>query len=176
MAIATCVTTICSNPLSACSRRDLAGGDGSELGKGGGRGKIQALHSSAALACNFFDYWRGRDLGLLSRALGISVRLCAVAFEQKFPTRLGGIAPNLDVVLYGCDGSLFAVESKFTEPFTKSKTKCFLKPPDLRQGGEHSSGLRRWPVAQAAWNVTFRNSAGASRCSRRSAITRRASA
>jgi hypothetical protein len=115
-------------PLSACSRRDLGAGDGSELGKGGGRGKIQALHSSAALACNFFDYWRGRDLGLLSQALGISARLCGVAFEQKFPTRLGGIAPNLDVVLHGCDGSLVAIESKFTEPFTKSKTKCFLKP------------------------------------------------
>ena len=32
------------------------------------------------------------------------------------------------------------------------------------------------PTAHAAWNVTLRNSAGASRCSRRSAITRRASA
>lgn len=51
-----------------------------------------------------------------------------MAFEQKFPTRLGGIAPNLDVVLYGCDGSLVAIESKFTEPFTKSKTRCYLKP------------------------------------------------
>jgi hypothetical protein len=30
----------------------------SELGENGGRGKIQALHSSSALVCNFFDYWR----------------------------------------------------------------------------------------------------------------------
>jgi hypothetical protein len=115
-------------PLSACSRRDIGAGDGSELGKGEARGKIQALHSSAALACNFFDYWRGRDLGVLARGLGLSTRLCGLAFEQKFPTRLGGIAPNLDVVLYGCNGSLIAIESKYTEPFIKSKAKCFLKP------------------------------------------------
>ena len=115
-------------PLSACSRRDIGAGDGSELGKGGARGKIQALHSSAALACNFFDYWRGRDLGVLARSLGISTRLCDMAFEQKFPTGLGGIAPNLDVVMFGCDGSLVAIESKFTEPFSKSKTKSILKP------------------------------------------------
>lgn len=115
-------------PLSACSRRDIGAGDGSELGKGDKKGKIQALHSSAALACNVFDYWRGHDLGALARSLGLSARLCGLAFEQKFPTRLGGIAPNLDVILYGCEGSLFAVESKFTEPFIKSKAKCFLKP------------------------------------------------
>ncbi len=128
MAIAAGATPISLNPLSACSRRDFGAGNGSELGRDGGRGKIQALHSSAALACNFFDYWRGRDLGLLAQALGISTRLCGVAFEQKFPTRLGGIAPNLDVVLHGNDGSLAAIESKFAEPFAKSKSKCFLKP------------------------------------------------
>ena len=121
-------------PLSAFARRDLARGDGSELGKNGGRGKIQALHSSAALACNFFDYWRGRDLGILERALGIPSRLCGLAFEGKFPTRLGGIAPNLDVVLYRCDGGIVAIESKFTEPFVKSKAKSFLKPKYFPKG------------------------------------------
>jgi hypothetical protein len=115
-------------PLSACSRRDFDRGSGTELGKKGGRGKIQALHSSAALACNVFDYWRGRDLDVLREALAVRTRLCGIAFEQKFPTSLGGIAPNLDVVLFGCDGSLVAIESKFTEPFVKSKSKCFLKP------------------------------------------------
>jgi len=114
-------------PLSACSHRDIGAGDGSELGKGDTRGKIQALHSSSALVCNFFDYWRGRDLGILRQSLGFSERFCGLALEQKFPTGLGGIAPNLDVVLYGCDGSLVAIESKFTEPFIKSKTKNVLK-------------------------------------------------
>ena len=121
-------------PLSACSRRDLTAGDGSELGREGARGKIQALHSSAALACNFFDYWRGRDLGPLRQSLDLPTRLCGLEFEQKVPTRLGGIAPNLDVMLYGCDGSVFAVESKFTEPFVKAKHKSFLKPKYFPEG------------------------------------------
>jgi hypothetical protein len=115
-------------PLTACSLRDIVNGDGSELGNGSGKGKIQALHSSTALVCNVFDYWRGRNLEVLRAALGLSTRLCALAFEQKFQTGLGGKAPNLDVVLYGRDGTLLAIESKFTEPFKKSKNKCFLKP------------------------------------------------
>src|SRR5262245_12743048 len=85
-------------PLSACSRRDFAAGDGWELGKDVARGKIQALHSSAALACNVFDYWRGRDLGPLGQSLDLSTRLCGLAFEQKAPTGLEGTAPNLDVM------------------------------------------------------------------------------
>ena len=56
--------------LSAGARNDFDSGDGTELGKRGERGKIQALHSSSALACNWFDYWRGRDTTPLARALG----------------------------------------------------------------------------------------------------------
>lgn len=115
-------------PLSACARREFAAGDGAELGKEGVRGKMQALHSSSALACNFFDYWRGRDLEMLGKSFGLDGRLCGLAFEQKYPAGLKGKAPNLDVVLYQGDGGLFAIESKFTEPFSRSKTKSFLKP------------------------------------------------
>ncbi len=67
---------------------------------------------------------RGASITIGNRRRQPVARLVPV----EFPTRLGGIAPNLDVVLYGCDGSLVAIESKFTEPFIKSKTKCFLKP------------------------------------------------
>ncbi len=114
-------------PLTSCSLRDIASGDGAEFGSGSAKGKIQALHSSTALVCNVFDYWRGRNLAVLQKALDLSVRLCGLAFEQKFPTGAGGRA-NLDVVLYGCDGTILAIESKFTEPFKRSKNKCFLKP------------------------------------------------
>jgi len=116
------------HPLSDACRAEFAGGDGSELRKAGVRGKIQALHSSAALACNFFDYWRDRDLALLAAAFGLSASPCRLAFEQKFPTGLGGIAPNMDVVLYLPDGEIFAIESKFTEPYSTSELKCYLKP------------------------------------------------
>lgn len=45
-------------PLSSCTIIDLMAGDGAELGNENHQGKIQAVHSSSALACNFFDYWR----------------------------------------------------------------------------------------------------------------------
>jgi hypothetical protein len=121
------------HPLSSCSRLDLASGDGAELGKEGKRGKILALHSSAALACNFFDYWRGRDLEGLAQAFG-TTELCDIGFERKFPTGLRGNAPNLDVVLYESGGGILAIESKFMEPFQKSKAKTYLKPKYFEKG------------------------------------------
>ncbi|MBN1548907.1 MAG: hypothetical protein JW902_19810 [Syntrophaceae bacterium] len=111
-------------PPSEASRRDFNEGDGSELGKEGKRGKMQALHSSSALACNFFDYWRNNDLKPLAKALGISGELRGLSFEKKFPTGLRGTSPNLDVVLYEVDGTVFAVESKFTEWMGKSGEKA----------------------------------------------------
>ena len=121
------------HPLSSCSRLDYASGDGAELGKEGKRGKILALHSSAALACNFFDYWRGRNLEGLAQAFG-TTELCDIGFERKFPTGLRGNAPNLDVVLYESDGGILAIESKFMEPFQKSKAKTYLKPKYFENG------------------------------------------
>lgn len=116
------------HPLSENCQAELAGGDGSELGKGGARGKIQALHSSATLACNFFEYWRRRNLAVIGTAFGMPTPPSRLVFEHKFPTGLGGIAPNMDVVLYEADGGIFAIESKFTEPYSTSKLKCYLKP------------------------------------------------
>ena len=120
--------------LSEGARKDFESGDGTELGKRGERGKIQALHSSSALACNWFDYWRGRDTTPLARAFGARDAFCGVALEQKFSTRVGGIGPNLDVVLKSADGTLFAIESKFGEPYSRSKTKTYLKPKYFSDG------------------------------------------
>jgi hypothetical protein len=120
--------------LSAAARKEFADGDGAELGEGGGRGKIQALHSSSALACNWFDYWRDRDLKPLSRAFGVAIGLSTLALEQRYSTGLGGIGPNLDVLLTCGDATLFAIESKFAEPYTKSKTKTYLKPKYFHDG------------------------------------------
>jgi hypothetical protein len=128
-----CVDDNIFQGLSPGARKDFESGDGTELGKSGGRGKIQALHSSTALACNWFDYWRGRDLQPLSRAFGVPVRFSTIALEQKFPTGLGGIGPNLDVLLCA-DGMAFAIESKFTEPYTKAKGKTVLKPKYFHDG------------------------------------------
>lgn len=119
--------------LSSAARRDFESGNGTELGLVGGWGKIQALHSSSALACNWFDHWRGKNLEPLSQAFAAGMRFSTLELEQKFPTGLGGIGPNLDVLLRG-DSSTLAIESKFTEPYAKSNNKTFLKPKYFHPG------------------------------------------
>jgi hypothetical protein len=113
--------------LSPFATSELLAGDGGELGENGKRCKAQALHSSAILACNFFDYWRGRDLSMLATVFGTG-ELCGMRFEAKFPTGLRGTSPNIDVVLYEWSGAILAIESKFTEPCHASSTKGYLKP------------------------------------------------
>src|ERR1700682_6479487 len=67
--------------LSAGSRDDFAAGDGQELGKIGARGKMQALHSSSALACNVFDYWRTRDPSSFGQVLSMQGVVSKVSME-----------------------------------------------------------------------------------------------
>lgn len=94
--------------------QDLRDGDGDEL-----RAKFLAAHSSTALAVNCFAWFRavGR-LQLLSIMNKSGVR--DLRFERKCPIFRGGKAPHLDVWIV-CDGEIIAVESKFTEYFTKTK-------------------------------------------------------
>lgn len=129
--------------LSAPARRDYLAGDGAELDVDGGRGKMQALHSSSALACNWFDFWRGRNLESLSRGFGVSSPLIElVGLEQKRSTGMGGIGPNLDVLLRCVDGALVGIESKFTEPYISSPLKTFIKPAYFRSG--EATERARW--------------------------------
>lgn len=108
-------------PLSDDSRKEFASGDGGELGTPDKRGKMQALHSSSALACNVFEYWRGRDCSVLANALNLSGDVTKMEFERKFKTGLPGNAPNLDIVLTSDDGSITAIESKFLEPYSRNQ-------------------------------------------------------
>lgn len=107
-------------PLSAATRADFVAGSGDELGSADKKGKMCALHSSSALACNVFDYWRTRDLSAVSRALNLGVTAKAMRFEAKFPTGLDGVPPNLDLAL-DAGGVTIGIECKFTEPFGSSK-------------------------------------------------------
>jgi hypothetical protein len=58
--------------LSDESLAEFDGANGGELGKKGERGKIQALHSSSALAVNAFEFQRERDKSALASAMGLS--------------------------------------------------------------------------------------------------------
>lgn len=116
-------TTGCNDnlfsPLSDDSVAEFDGADGGELGKEGKRGKIQALHSSSALAVNAFEFWRDKDKSVLASAMGIKSGMKTLNFEKRFKTGLTGKAPNLDVVLTLADQSIVAIESKFLEPYAK---------------------------------------------------------
>ncbi len=108
-------------------------GDGNEFGRARGRAKIAALHSSSALAVNFFDYWSTRDSTPLARALELPSPLREIRFEGKFPTGVGSRSPNLDVLLQLEDQSIVAVESKFLETFSAksgSISAKYLPPGD----------------------------------------------
>jgi hypothetical protein len=103
-------------PLHPDTEREFRCGSGDELGKRG-RGKMQALHSSSALAVNVFDYWRGRSLGWLADALSLKSEPSFACFEVQFPTGLRGAAPNLDLAFALAHQQTLAVESKFTETY-----------------------------------------------------------
>ena len=120
-------------PLSEATLTEFARGDGDELGLGGSRGKMRALHSSSALACNVFEYWRGRDGSPLAAALDLPSEIVGVEFEGKFPTGLPGNPPNLDVVLPLADGSRCAIESKFLEAYGARRATGF-KPKYFPSG------------------------------------------
>ena len=114
--------------LSESARCEFGEGGGQELG-----GKIRAAHSSSALACNWFDYWRDRDFGVLSDAFGVPSPFVSLRLEAKLPTGMRGADATLDVMLTAADGSLFGIESKFAEPYTSSPAKTRLKPQYFSQ-------------------------------------------
>lgn len=106
-------------PVSTETLGEFNRGSGGELrrGRAGGLPKLHALHSSAALACNVFDYWWARDVALLEAALGVPSPSLRTSFEAPFPTGLSREPPNLDFAFFLRSGAVWAVESKFTEPY-----------------------------------------------------------
>ena len=103
-------------PLSTRARQGFERGAGSELS-----GHMRALHSSSALAVNFFDYWTDRDKTPILSALGIdSEGGDSLDFEAQFHTGLGGTPPHLDVAITYSTGFVVGVEGKFTEHLKRS--------------------------------------------------------
>lgn len=127
-------------PLNKITKRAFENGSGSELEDTLSRpAKMKALHSSSALAVNFFDYWVGKDLSVLSASLGLQSNFISIKFEEQFPTGLIGNPPNLDVVLELQDERIIGIESKFSEWLTpKSKSVPSFKAKYF------SNGQKRW--------------------------------
>jgi len=115
-------------PLHPQTRKEFEEGKGSELReRKNGPAKMRALHSSAALACNVFDFWRDRDNTGLGHALGLDSAVTDLRFEMHLPTGLEGNPPNLDVFLTLESGEFVAVESKFTEQYAGKSSAAPFK-------------------------------------------------
>ena len=79
------------------------------------------MHSSSALAVNFFDYWTDRDKTPLLSALGINPEGGdSLDFEAQCHTGLVGTPPHVDVAITYSTGFVVAVEGKFIEHLKRS--------------------------------------------------------
>ncbi len=112
-------------PMSEATLRELGAGLGSELD-----GKIRALHSSAALVANVFEYWRERaPMAPVAQALGLTGEIRSLRFESHHRLPVGSFGPHLDVE-FATAGRPVAVESKFLEPYgPPKKLKSYYARP-----------------------------------------------
>ena len=124
--------------MNASTRSAFEKGSGSELIDTHSRpAKMKALHSSSALAVNFFDSWVNYDKSILRTVLELDTDISAIKFEEQYPTGLGGNPPNLDLAIELTGGHTIGIESKFSEWLTpKSKgTESFKSKYFLQQQG-----------------------------------------
>ncbi|MBK8050234.1 MAG: hypothetical protein IPK16_25900 [Anaerolineales bacterium] len=118
-------------PLLPEVRASFAAGDGSELGFTGNPGKMQAVHSSSALAVNVFQYWK--SIGQVP-AIAAACGLCKpgphvaldLQFEEKCPINKSFVFhPNIDVVIHnntpGAKIKRFAVECNSAKHTTRTR-------------------------------------------------------
>ena len=129
-------------------KEEFKRGDGKELDTGTGSAKIQAVHSSAALTCNIFCYWRkNKNYARITEALRIpSKEIESINFEEKlqigkdvnrkkFPRD-----PNMDVFIKYEGGKQKAVgiECKFSEAYSTQGhdglRKAYLEEESLWTG------------------------------------------
>ena len=98
--------------------------------------KMKALYSSSAITVNLFQYWHKKDVYPIVYAC----RLCSksksnfinkIKFEEKFEISgdksLFPFPPNMDVVIKDSQSCIYAIESKFTEPYSSGKPKGISK-------------------------------------------------
>lgn len=131
-------------PLSKESLYYYNSGDGSETRDCKTRlAKMKCLHSSSAIVVNLFQYWQKNvypisyacgltsknpsEIDILSENINSNKTECKIKFEEKF--EISGdksefpYSPNIDVVIENFQSLIYAIESKFTEPYNKGKHK-----------------------------------------------------
>lgn len=134
-------------PLLPEVKKEFQSGKGDELGSNEKRGKMQALHSSAALVVNVFQYWAYRNVSDIALTCGAPQGMTELRFEITHPTPLGGVPPHLDLEFWGNKLKPLAIESKFTELYyrhTKRTIKAkYLSVPGLWAQLPHCEKLVR---------------------------------
>jgi len=107
--------------------------------------KMQALHSSSALAVNIFQYWMDEPYIIASvcsfcdKNQKVSEE---IVFEKKCSIGLRGTPPHIDVVIYNhpsWEFKRFAIEIKFTEPYQFKRRNINSKPYFSKQYGINSN-------------------------------------
>ena len=134
--------------LHPSTRASFEAGRGGEVT--GDIPKLCALHSSASLAVNLFQYWICRgDYVMLAKLLDIPSRgIEAVTFERKYSvcddwsTRGFSEPPHLDLGVDYHGGSRVGVECKLFEPFGRLE-HAPLKAPYL-QLADVWADIPRW--------------------------------
>jgi len=127
--------------LSRDALHQFRNADGNELGNGITPGKIQAVHSSSALACNMFHYWQSRRVySPIAQACKIpAYNIQSVEFEAKLPIgdnidrRRFPNDPNIDVLfLYSrAKHKAIGIECKFTEAYS-NRSHNGLRPEYIK--------------------------------------------
>jgi hypothetical protein len=113
-------------PITDITKQQYNSGDGNETtDTDKNLAKMKALHSSAAIVVNLFQYWQNRqDINNLAYACGLCRKsnqsANKIVFEEKLPIlpqKESKTMPNIDIVVRNTDKTCYAIESKFTEPY-----------------------------------------------------------
>jgi hypothetical protein len=138
-------------PLTEEARREYEQGQGQEL-----RQNMRAVHSSSALACNVFHYWKSRGQpAAIAAACGLPAGdVASIRFETQHPIAdklnrdVFPYDPNPDVeFVYAPDQRVkaAAVECKFGEPYSTRGhagiKRAYLVQPNLWDGLSHCRDL-----------------------------------
>lgn len=120
--------------LISKNKKQFRDGDGGETKDSNNtKAKMKALHSSSAIVVNMFQYW---DAINKVNNIANACELCnkknkypeEIVFEKKYEiSERFRFSPNIDVVIKnknsGYQYKVFAIESKFTEPYVGIEQK-----------------------------------------------------
>ena len=140
-------------PLLPEVRQAFSEGDGGELAAKGEPAKMQALHSSSALAVNVFQYWKQiAEVPVIAAACGLcqpgSTSAQDLVFEEKYPVNEAfEKSPNINVVIHNREESRIrrlAIECKSQKP-TAIATPQRAQTRYLEECGRSGKTFQRCP-------------------------------